>query len=264
MPGHFLDPYQPGDSLLHELDPRVKFVLTLAFILTTAALPNGAWPIFLLLLSLVLSAAVTSELGLSFVLRRSLVALPFVLAAVSILFTVPGPTLWHGTLGPWTLTISSTGIARFVTILLKSWLSVQAAILLAATTPFSDILQAMRTVRIPRILVAIFQLTWRYLFVLVNEAMQMMRAREARSADPHGRGGGTLAWRARVTGGMAGSLFLRSLGRGERVYAAMLARGYDGEVRAFPRPPVPVTQGVVLGVLVALLALLEILAHLIW
>ena len=264
MPGHFLDPYQSGGSLLHELDPRGKFVLTLAFILTTAALPNGAWPIFVLLLSIVLSAAVASELGLSFVLRRSLVALPFALTAVSVLFTVPGPTLWQGTFGSWTLTLSSTGLARFTSILLKSWLSVQAAVLLSATTPFPDILQAMRAIRIPRILVAIFQLMWRYLFVLMNEAMQMMRAREARSADPYGRGGVSLAWRARVTGGMAGSLFLRSLERGERVYAAMLARGYDGEVRTFPLPPLPFAQGAVLGVLVALFALLEVLAHLVW
>lgn len=264
MPGHLLDPYRPGDSLLHELDPRVKFVCSLAFILAAVALPDGAWPIFLLLLSLVLAAAVLSELGLSFVLRRSLVALPFALAAASVLFVLPGPILWRGTVGPWTLTLTSTGLTRFLSILFKSWLAVQASILLTATTPFPQILQAMRAMRIPRGLVAIFQLMWRYLFVLVNEAMQMMRAREARSAHPCGRGGGHLAWRARVTGGMAGSLFLRSIERGERVYGAMKARGYDGEVRTFSRPPLPRIQGVVLGVFLTLLLLLVLLAHLAW
>ena len=48
-----------------------------------------------------------------------------------------------------------------------------------------------------------------------------------------GRGtGGTTRWRARVAGGMAGSLFLRTYERSEGVYQAMLARGFDGEVRA--------------------------------
>ena len=63
----------------------------------------------------------------------------------------------------------------------KSWLSVQAAIVLAACTPFPDLLQAMRAVRVPRLLVAMFGLMWRYLFVLADEALRLMRARSARS-----------------------------------------------------------------------------------
>jgi cobalt/nickel transport system permease protein len=59
----------------------------------------------------------------------------------------------------------------------------------------------------------------------------MMRARAARSASADGTGGGTAAWRLKVVGGMIGSLFLRSYERSERVYAAMLARGFDGELR---------------------------------
>ena len=84
---------------------------------------------------------------------------------------------------------------------------------------------------------------WRYLFVLVDEVLRLMRAREARSGHPveprRRRIGGSLAWRARVTGGMAGNLMLRSFDRSERIYAAMASRGYDGEVRGLPRPPVP-------------------------
>jgi cobalt/nickel transport system permease protein len=112
-------------------------------------------------------------------------------------------------------------------------LSVQAAILLSATTSFPDLLVAMRAVHIPRLLVAILAMMWRYLFVLSDEALRLMRARESRSASDglNGRPGGSLAWRGKVTGGMAGSLFVRSLERGERIHAAMNARGYNGEVR---------------------------------
>ena len=87
---------------------------------------------------------------------------------------------------------------------------------------------------------------WRYLFVLVDEAIRLTRARDARSGSVTGRGGGAVWWRARVAGGMAGNLFLRGYERSERIYAAMVARGYDGEVRTFPLPSLDAAQVVAL------------------
>ena len=80
-------------------------------------------------------------------------------------------------------------------------------------------------------LVSIVAFMYRYVFVLVDEAQRLLRARAARSAGVGAGTGGTIAWRARVSGGMAGSLFLRTYERSERIYLAMLARGFDGEVR---------------------------------
>ena len=62
---HFLDPYQPGESPVHRLDARVKFVLTLAFILTAALTPVNAWPIYILLLAIIISVEILSELAYS-------------------------------------------------------------------------------------------------------------------------------------------------------------------------------------------------------
>lgn len=234
---HFLDPYLPRPSAIHRLDPRVKLVLSLAFILVTAFAPPGAWPAYILLLAIILSVEVLSDLGMQFVLRRALLALPFVLAALPLVFTYPGSALTSFSLGPWTVTISQAGLERFISIALKSWISVQAAIVLASSTTFPDLLIAMRAIKIPRLLVAIFSLMWRYLFVLADEVLRMNRARAARSGqpdDPKRKVGGTIVWRAQVTGRMAGSLFLRALERSDRIYMAMVARGYDGEVRAFP------------------------------
>ena len=144
---HFLDPYRPRRSPIHALDPRVKFVLTLAFILSTALTPLGAWPVYILLFALILSVEVLSELGVAYVLKRAALAFPFVLAALPVIFTTPGATLFTLSLGPWTLTASLPGLERFLSIAFKSWMSVQAAIVLAATTPFPDLLVAMRAVR---------------------------------------------------------------------------------------------------------------------
>jgi cobalt/nickel transport system permease protein len=235
---HFLDPFRPGESLVHNLDGRVKFLLTVAFILTAALAPVGAWQVYILLLAVILAIEIISGLGLVYVLKRSALAAPFVLAALPLLFTVPGATLlklpWPG----WALSLA--GLERFFSLALKSWISVQAAIVMSSTMSFPDLLLAMRALRVPRLLVAVFGLMWRYLFVLADEALRLIRARAARSGQSDQQGlhaGGSLTWRARVAGGMAGNLFLRGFERSDRIYTAMLARGYDGEVRSFPLPP---------------------------
>jgi cobalt/nickel transport system permease protein len=159
------------------------------------------------------------------------------------------------------------GLERFASIAVKSWISVQAAILLATTTPFPDLMVAMRAVRIPRMLVTIFGLMWRYLFVLVDEALRLMRARQARSGhsdQPGLKPGGSLAWRAGVTGNMAGSLFLRAFERSDRIYTAMLARGYDGEVRSEPLPKLTGENWIILTASLVVLGLLLVIALLFW
>jgi cobalt/nickel transport system permease protein len=264
---HFLDPYRPGQSAIHRLDPRVKFVLAVAFIFTSALTPVGAWPVYILLFALVMSVEVLSELGVGFVLRRAVLALPFVLAALPVIFTIPGEALFSLSLGPWTLTATVPGLERFISIALKSWISVQMAIVLASSTPFPDLLVAMRAVHVPRLLVAIFGLMWRYLFVFADEVLRLIRARLSRSGEadePGLKTGGSLAWRARIAGGMAGNLFLRAFERSDRIYTAMLARGYDGEVRSAPLPRLRPADWAVLACALALFGLLLGFAFLFW
>lgn len=259
---HFLDPFKEIHSPIHELDSRVKLVLALAFILTTALIPHGVWPVYILLLAIIFSIIILSGLGFSYVLKRSFLALPFVLAALPVIFTIKGEPLVRFMLGNWPLTVTLPGVERLISITLKSWISVQTAIVLASSTRFPDLLMAMRAIHIPRLLVAIFGLMWRYLFVLVDEALRLMRARLARSGDSGQAGektGGSLAWRAQVTGGMAGSLFLRAIERSDRIYNAMLSRCYDGDVRTLPLPRFGLANWTILlcglGLLVMLLTI---------
>jgi len=261
---HFspFDLYHAGDSILHGLDPRIKLALTLAFILSVSLTPVGAWPIYVLLLALALSASVASELGLAFVARRAALALPFVLAAFPVMFTIKGDALASVRLGAWTLTLTQPGLERFVSVALKSWLSTQMAILLTATTSLPDLLLAMRSMGLPRLLIAVLGLMWRYLALLVDEALRMLRARDSRSGSWDGRGGGTLLWRARVTGAMAGTLFLRGYERSERVYSAMLSRGYDGTIRSFSLEPLSWAERLMLIAAFLLLAALVLVGYL--
>ncbi len=226
------DRYEPRSSLLHRLDARVKVVAALLFIFSNLLLPDGAWPAFLLAYALLLLLNRLAQLRFGFLFRRSLVALPFALAAVTVLFTLPGEVLVSWRMGAQTLTITDAGLVRFASILLRSWLSVQGAILLTAVTQFPDLMHALHHLRVPALLVAIISFMYRYLHLLADEAARLLRARESRSARPAAGGtlGGTVWWRASVTGNMAGQLLVRSLARSERVYSAMLARGYRGQL----------------------------------
>jgi cobalt/nickel transport system permease protein len=264
---HFHDPYQHGDSLVHRFDARVKLLLAIAFILTVALQPPAAWPVYMLLVFLITAFDLLSELGMVYILKRSLLFVPFTLAALPLIFSDNGPGLTALSIGPWNLAISTNGLERFVSIALKSWISIQAAIILASTTSIPAILAAMREFKMPRPLVQIFALMWRYLFVMADEALRMLRARASRSGQlekPGGNPGANVSWRARVTGAMAGSLFVRAIERSDRIYMAMLARGYDGEIHTFSQPKIRLTSWLFFGLMVMLFIFLLLLSYLFW
>ena len=224
------DRYHHGHSLLHRLDARIKVVITVAFILSNVLLPDGAWLAFGLAWLFLLAANLLSQLGLGFTFKRSFVALPFALVAVTAIFSIPGRPLaeWH--LGMLTLIPTDAGLLRFLSILVRSWLSVQIAILLVYVTEFPDVIHALSHLYVPNIIITIIAFLYRYLFVLTDEVMRLLRARQARSAAaPGSRSGGDVWWQAQVAGNMAGQLFLRSYERSDRIYNAMLSRGYTGQ-----------------------------------
>ena len=226
-----LDRYLEGRSWFHSADARIKLVMALGFIFATTSIPPGKWIGFAAMLALVWLAVAISRVGLLRVFLRSLIAIPFILIALPTVFTKPGIPLFELDLALFTLTGTLEGLDFFLSVLLKSWASVTAAVVLTATTPPLRLLEALRALRVPAVLVAIVMLMYRYLFVLVDEAQSLMRARTARSAAIGPKSGGSLVWRAKSAGGMAGSLFIRTLDRSERIYMAMLARGYDGTLR---------------------------------
>lgn len=258
-----LDRYIDGASPVHSLDPRVKLLLALACVLALALMPAGSWATIGAVALMIWWAVLRSGVGLGKILGRAFVALPFALAATTLIFSRPGAPLFSFSLGPLSLTATDAGLIACASVMLKSWLSVQAALLFTATTQFVDVLFALRALRLPGVLVAILSFAYRYLFVMVDEAQRMLRARDCRSAEGVGRrSGGSLAWRAGVVGRMAGTLFLRSYERSERIYAAMLSRGFDGELRSLGARPLDASEQGLLIVGVAALAGLVLLSQL--
>ena len=226
-----LEIYQNIQSPIHQLHARVKIIFTLVFILAINLLPQHAWAGFILFFSLIISVLLLSKLDPGKVFRRSLLAIPFLLSAIPLIFWGPEPVTQWNIGGVIFIPVSILGAERCLSIMIKAWISVLSAILLTGTTDSHALISGFRQLHVPAILIAIVELMWRYLYVMVDEVTRLIRARNSRSTVVnHGHhAGGSVFWRARVTGNMAGSLFLRSIERSERVYAAMLSRGYNGE-----------------------------------
>jgi len=223
------DFYQTGTSLIHNLDPKVKIVSTIAIILSNALLSDGQWSLFALTWLILITISFAAKLNLMFLFKRGLIALPFALVSITVIFTIPGDQLYKISLFNWELIITAQGMVRFLSIMTRAWLSIQATILLTATTSFPDLAHGLRHLRVPLILITILSFMYRYLFVLNSEAGRLLQARAARSASLPGSKKPAIAWNAKNAGNMVGQLFLRSYERSDRVYNAMVARGFEGD-----------------------------------
>ncbi|OAN44884.1 cobalt ABC transporter permease [Chloroflexus islandicus] len=224
-------------------DGRVKTWLALGFIFTLAWLPAGAWDALIMAALALWFVIGWKRIGLWMIWRRSLIAWPFALAALTLAIARPGAPVFQFTIGGQAITATDAGMVAAATVMAKSWLSVQAMLTLIATTHFSELLTALAALRLPPVLILILGMAYRYLFILQEEALRMLRARDSRSASIPGQPAGrNLFWRATITGRMVGTLFIRAYERSERIYAAMLARGYDGRPVTATQPPLRPTD----------------------
>lgn len=226
MKHSFLDQYSDRDSFVHRLDPRTKLVTVFLFILAVALTSPAVWPAFAVYFVLISSLILLSRVPVLYVLKRSLVIVPFVLlVAVFVPFFKEGEIAGSYNIWLWQVSVTHSGLQVLWNILAKAWLSILSLILLTSTTKIAELLQGLERLHLPRVMVMILSFMYRYIFVLVDEVMRMKQARDSRNF------GGRRLWQLRTIGNMAGTLFIRSYERGERVYGAMLARGYDGQCR---------------------------------
>ncbi len=194
--------------------PRGLLLATLAFVVAVVATPPEAGRV-LAVEGLVLAFAVgLAGVAPGLIARRVLAFLPLVVfLGVMVGQTHPA----RATLGP-------LGVAAV--IVAKNAMAIAALVTLAERVAFPRLLNALAGLGVPAVLVATLHFMYRYLHVLVAERDRMLLARRARTFDRRGWHDWTRL------GSLLGTLFLRSLERGERVHAAMLARGWDGTLRS--------------------------------
>lgn len=237
-------------SPVHSLDARTKVLAALALVLAVVLLPPpGALELAGLVAFLAL-VAVAARLPLAHVLARSALVLPFV-AAIALIapLTRAGAPL---TAAGFASAYADGGWVHAYAIAVRAWLAALAVVLLSATTPVPEMLRALRGLRVPGAMLTLLSFTYRFLGVLGAQLTSLRRALASRAP--------ALTWRRRLRllGHLGGNLFVRTYERGERVHAAMLARGYDGTLPTGAAPRLRARDAFALTLTVLAIALMAL------
>jgi cobalt/nickel transport system permease protein len=214
-----LDTLAYRDNGVNRLDPRAKLVTTLFFSAVLVSFDRyqlaALLPFFIFPLTLI----VLADLPVGYLGKKLLLAAPFAICVGIFNPLIDRAELLQ--LGPVAI---SGGWVSFASILLRFTLTVSAALILIATTSFPGVCLALERLGAPRAFVLQLLFLHRYLFVLIEEGLRLVRARALRSFSGRGHG-----WR--IFGHLVGQLLLRTLARAQRIHLAMLCRGFDGEIR---------------------------------
>jgi cobalt/nickel transport system permease protein len=224
--GHAHALYVHEHSPVHALPPHVKVVATVAFVVTVAVTPAPAVAVFAVAAIVLAAVARLARVPFRFVAARLVVVVPFLLVASMVPFVASGERT--EVLG---VSVSAEGLAAGFGIAARATLGASASILLAATTEVPRLLRGLERLRVPPVLTQIATFMVRYLEVVAGEFGRMRTAMVARGHDPR------WLWQARPVAAATGALFVRSYERGERVHAAMLARGYAGTMPQLDEEP---------------------------
>jgi cobalt/nickel transport system permease protein len=202
-----LERWSRGHSPLHHRDARAKTLALLIFLVLLATAHGALWILgaayFVLLMAMILWA----RLPFAGALARSSIVLPFSLVFAGI-------------------SLASGDAQRAAALLIKSYLSALAVLIVISTTPMPQLLRGLEGLGVPRFLLMVAQFLYRYLFVVSEEAQHMRAASVARGASI--RGLVAQGARFRSAAGALAVLFARSYAQAERIQQAMLARGFAG------------------------------------
>ncbi|UCH79400.1 MAG: cobalt ECF transporter T component CbiQ [Candidatus Coatesbacteria bacterium] len=222
MRHEFLDKHSERAGPLHRLDARAKTVAVALILLGLNVLRMPPAWLGAAAAGLLLAAVIASRLPLGYVFRRAAVVLPFaVIIGAFLPFTTEGRAVWYPAAFGYGALVTAEGLRLYATVISKAYLSLAYVILLLATTPFRALLRSLAWFRVPAFFLSLLSFTYRYIFVLVDEIERLQRAWTARYF------GRRRAAQFRALGPAVGALFVRSYERAERVWAAMLSRGYD-------------------------------------
>lgn len=215
----YLDNLSAQNTVIHRLDPSVKLITTLIFIVITSSFPKYEVTALIPLIFFPLALVLLGNLPWKHLLKRLLLVAPFVvlLGMFNPLFDQTPVMQIHSML-------ITGGWLSFLSITLRFTLTVSAALILVATTGMNAICAALSRMGVPKVIVTQLLIMYRYLHVLLDEVVRAMQAYSLRSF--HGARIHYRAW-----GSLLGQLLMHTLERARRIYQAMLCRGFEGDIR---------------------------------
>lgn len=214
----YMDTLSSQQTAVHQLDPRAKLLTTLVFVVVvvsfgkyeiSALIPFFIFPVVLCALG---------NIPPTYLIRKLVIVSPF-----AIMLGIFNPWLDREIMIRLAGIEISGGWVSFASILIRFVLTVGAALTLIAVTGFNAVCMALERLGAPKIFVIQLLFLHRYMFVLVDEAARMFRARSLRSFGSEGTG-------MKSYGSLVGQLLLRTMDRAQRIYLAMSCRGFEGQI----------------------------------
>jgi cobalt/nickel transport system permease protein len=228
-----IDAYAEMDSPVHRIEPRTK-IISFAILIVSAVFA-GTVSAALVLLAVAALLLLASRLPLRFILGRVKVICVFVVPILLLMpVTVPGTPLIEA--GP--VVVSAEGLSFAVLVTIRSVAAILLVVTMLATQRFDTTLKALALLRVPGIIIQMLLFTYRYIYVMIDEFLRIWSSMRAKGyAFRFTRHG--LA----MIGNGIGMLLVRSYERAERVYHAMIAKGYTGRPISFSSFTVTATDG---------------------
>lgn len=210
-----IDELSKQNNLVNNIHPLFKLILTLVYICVLASFNRyevaGLLPFVLYPVAVILIC----DIPLTKIFKRVLLIEPFIVIT-GILNPVFDKNLVE--IGGF---VVSEGWLTFLSLVIRSTLMVTAGFLLIATTGIDDIAKTLSMLRVPSVFVLLFLLTYRYIFVLMDEAGRLLKAYYMRAPNQSGV-------KIRVWGSMVGQLLIRTFNRAQTIYQSMVLKGYNG------------------------------------
>lgn len=222
-----LDDIASGDSLIHNLDGRVKLISTIIITIFTVFSQQLIVPIIMEIFLIILLCL--SKVPLKDAFKRIALLLPFGgLIIIFQPFIQPGNVLWACS---W-LKITDTGLNWGILLLARLITSLTAIVLLSSTSPMQEIVASFRKLKMPKELAMILSITVRFLFVFIDELTTIRNAQKSRNFDIHSNLV-SYKWKLRQVGYTIAMMFLKSYEQGERVHKSMISRGFSDTSQLF-------------------------------
>lgn len=208
------------DSPIHLLDARAQIVVTIAFVVTVMSFPRYEVSVLMPLFVYPVVLVAMANLPLAPLLRKLAVAAPFALfvGIFNPLLDQRGVVLAGGG-------VIAGGWLSLASILARFMLTVGAALVLVSCTGIHRLCTGLERMGMPPVFATQLMFLYRYFFVIGDEGMKMRRSMIIRSA------GGRQAMGLRLYGHLIGTLLIRAVDRAQRIYQAMVARGFEGTIR---------------------------------
>jgi cobalt ECF transporter T component CbiQ len=210
-------------GLLQKLDPRVKILAILPLIVIAAL--TRRLRVVIVLFAIAVAIALLSKVPLITLAKRVWLAVLTFTGFISVpaLFLTPGRAIYSLPLLGWSVT--APGLRAAAYLIMRAETAATFCVVVVLCTPWSNVLKALRVLRMPVVLVVILGMTYRYIFLLLRTAHDMLESRKSRMV-------GQLDARElrKMTAASAGVLMSKTLQLSGDVYLAMRSRGFQGEV----------------------------------